>query len=131
MPTASLVRLLGLFSVLMFFGSLIAIPLLITRLPADYFIRHRQLVNERRRRHPVLIYSLLLLRNLAGLIFLLAGMAMLVLPGQGILTLLIGLSLMNFPGKHDKIEWLARRSRVRKSLNWIRRRADKPPFRFE
>lgn len=40
------------------------------------------------------------LRNVLGAILLVAGIAMLVLPGQGVPTILISLGLMNFPGKY-------------------------------
>lgn len=66
-----------------------------------------------------------------GVFLLLCGILMLVLPGQGLITMLIGLSLIPFPGK-DKFEQnlLARKS-VRSSLNWIRVKANKEPFIFD
>ena len=131
MLTPGFLQLLGLLSVVMFFGSLIAIPFIITRLPQDYFIRHNQVVRQRRKRHPLLMRILSLVRNLVGLLLVAAGLVMLILPGQGLLTILIGISIMDFPGKHQKITWLASRPGVRKSLNWIRRRAGKPLFSFE
>jgi len=76
-----------------------------------------------------------LIVNMVKIIFgvglLVCGLVMLVLPGQGLITMLIGLSLIPFPGK-DKLEQnlLARKS-VRSSLNWIRIKAKKPPFIFE
>ncbi len=122
---------LGILSLLTFTGSLIVVPWLIARLPADYFIRHRRLVEERHRRHPLMARIIFVLRNGIGTVFLLAGVAMLVLPGQGILTILLGISLMDFPGKHRLLEFLIRRPRVIRSLNWIRRQVRKPPFVFE
>ena len=122
---------LGILSVLTFAGSLIVVPWLIARLPADYFIRHRYRVEERHRRHPLLTRVIFVLRNGIGTVFLLAGVAMLVLPGQGVLTILLGISLMDFPGKHRLLEFLMHRPRVIRSLNWIRRRVRKPPFVFE
>ena len=44
------------------------------------------------------------LRNAVGLVLVTAGLAMLVLPGQGIITLLVGIILMDFPGKHRLVE---------------------------
>jgi hypothetical protein len=66
-----------------------------------------------------------------GVFLLLCGILMLVLPGQGLITMLIGLSLIPFPGK-DKFEQnlLARKS-VRSTLNWIRVKAKKEPFIFD
>ena len=66
-----------------------------------------------------------------GLSLLLCGILMLVLPGQGLITMLIGLSLLPFPGK-DKLESsLLARKTVRTSLNWIRIKAKKEPFIFD
>jgi hypothetical protein len=62
---------------------------------------------------------------------LVCGILMLVLPGQGLITMLIGLSLLPFPGK-DKLEQrILARDSVRSSLNWIRLKAKKEPFTFD
>jgi len=69
-------------------------------------------------------------KNVVGWLLVGAGVAMLVLPGQGILTLLVGLTLVNFPGKRDLELWLVRRVPVRRALDWIRRRAGRPPLQL-
>jgi hypothetical protein len=125
-----LLEWLGLFSVLTFIGSLIAIPWIIGRLPEKFFIRHRQVVEERHKSHPVVAKLTLVLRNAVGFFFLVAGLAMLVLPGQGIIMMLIGITLIDFPRKHQVIDFLVRRPRVVKLLNWIRDKEKKPPFEF-
>ncbi|GAC20421.1 hypothetical protein GARC_3466 [Paraglaciecola arctica BSs20135] len=56
---------------------------------------------------------------------------MLVLPGQGLITMLIGLSLIPFPGKHRIERDLLSRNSVRSTLNWIRIKANKEPFIFD
>ncbi len=124
------VELLGILSVLTFIGSLIAIPWIIGRLPVDYIILHRKLVEERHGRHPVWAKIIFVTRNVVGIFFLLAGIAMLVLPGQGIITILIGISFMDFPRKHKFVDYLIQRPRVIRLLNWIRRKEKKPPFEF-
>ncbi|MFZ5796806.1 MAG: hypothetical protein C4563_03505 [Desulfobulbus sp.] len=123
-----LVELLGLVSVLTFVGSLLAIPWLIGRLPVDYFIQHRRKVEERHKQHPLAARIIFVVRNGFGTLFLLAGIAMLLLPGQGIITILIGISLMDFPRKHLLVDALIRRPRVAKTLNWLRRKQNKTPF---
>jgi len=130
MTLTDLLQLLGILSGVMFVGSLLFVPWLVSRLTADYFIRHRQQVEERRQLHPVQAYTLWFLRNFIGVVLLAAGFAMLVLPGQGILTILIGISLMDFPGKHKMLERFVRIEQVRKSLNWMRRKAGKKEFVF-
>lgn len=125
-----LIEWLGLISILTFVVSLIAIPLIIARLPRDYFIRHRQVVAVRHERHPALAKVIFVTRNFFGMIFLLGGIFMLVLPGQGIISMLIGISLMDFPKKNRLVDFLWSRPRVRKILNWLRSKQKKPPFEF-
>lgn len=129
-PLAGIIEILGLLSVVTFIGSLLAVPWLIGRLPATYFLRHRQKVEERHRRHPLAARIIFILRNTVGLALLVAGMAMLVLPGQGLITILIGVSFMDFPKKHELEELLVRRPGIIRSLNWLRRKQNKEPFVF-
>jgi hypothetical protein len=126
-----LLQWLGVISVVTFLASLVVIPWLILRLQADYFIQHRyEQKQQQSRHHPLMRILVLVLRNGIGLLLLAAGVAMLVLPGQGIITLLIGLSIMIFPGKHRLLDKFVENIRVQKSLNWIRRKGHKVPFRF-
>ena len=110
----------------LFVGTLAIVPLLVIRIPADYFQesgRHR--VNQHGRSG--LVHLLLIaLKNLAGAVLILLGIMMLVLPGQGLLTILIGLLLMNFPGKYRLERWLVSREPVLHSVNWLRSRRNKP-----
>lgn len=126
-----MLQLLALASLLMFFGSLVAVPWLIGRLPVDYFLSHWKQVDERRRRHPLAQVLMLVLRNLVGCLLLMAGLAMLLLPGQGLLTMVIGLCLMDFPGKRKVLDWLVGRTAIQQGLNWIRRKQGKVDFLFE
>jgi hypothetical protein len=45
-----------------------------------------------------------------------------------LLTLLVGLLVMNFPGKYQLERWLVLRPGVLRGLNWLRRRRDHAPF---
>ena len=67
---------------------------------------------------------------LIGVCLLVSGIVMLVLPGQGLITMLIGLSLLPFPGKNKIEQNLLSLKSVRSSLNWIRIKANKEPFIF-
>ena len=51
---------------------------------------------------------------------------MLVLPGQGLLTIVTGLILINYPGKYKLEKKLVAMPSVFKALNWIRDKANKP-----
>src|SRR6266545_2390635 len=89
--TESLVAL-TVVSLAFFVGSLIAIPFILVRLPADFFdIRVPRPWMENH--HPVLRVLGHLIKNVIGAMFLLVGFLMLFLPGQGILTMLIGVTM--------------------------------------
>ena len=130
MTPADLLTLLGLLSVVTFVGSLVAVPWLIGRMRADYFLTHWQTVQARHRRHPALALTVFLARNALGLLLVAAGLAMLFLPGQGLLTVLIGVCVMDFPGKRGLLQRLVRGPKVQGALNWIRRKRGKEPFVF-
>jgi hypothetical protein len=104
------------------------VPWVVARLPHDYFNQAHRAVWRLRAEEPW--YALLLggVKNLVGALLVLLGVVMLVTPGQGLLTLLVGLLLMNFPGKYQLERWLVRRPGVLKALNWLRARRDQPPF---
>jgi hypothetical protein len=126
-----LLQLLGLFSAVTFVGSLIAVPWLIGRMRPDYFITHGRRADTAHRRHPVQALVIWLARNIIGFCLLLAGIAMLFLPGQGLLTILIAVCLMDMPGKQRFLDRLVSSSRIQASLNWIRRKLGKAEFIFE
>jgi uncharacterized membrane protein YbaN (DUF454 family) len=62
------------------------------------------------------------------LVLLVAGVLMLVLPGQGLLTVFIALVLLDFPGKFRFERWLVQRRSVGRALQWMRRHGGAPPF---
>ena len=118
---------LGVLSIIMFVGTIVAIPIILNRLPANYFqhdLKHKWMGDY----HPIFRNIGLVLKNTIGLIFLLAGMAMLVLPGQAILTMVIGISLLDFPGKRRLEHKLLSHSMVFQAMNSIRAKCSKPPF---
>ena len=117
---------LTVLSVIMFVATLIAMPLLIVRLPADYFTRRP--VRDWPARRPRLHLLLVILKNALGVVLLLAGLAMLVLPGQGLLTILVAVMLLDFPGKRRLQRWLIRRRPIFRAANWIRAKRHRPPL---
>ncbi|MDD2468611.1 MAG: PGPGW domain-containing protein [Desulfobulbus sp.] len=125
-----MLQLLGLFSFVTFVGSLIVVPWLIGRMPKDYFIAHWHQLESSRKAHPALGLIMLILRNVFGVLLLVAGFAMLFLPGQGLLTMLIGLCLMDFPGKRHLMGIIVGKSSVQRGLNWMRRKRGKEEFAF-
>ncbi len=118
------------FSVIAFVGTLIAIPAILIRLPPDYFKNHHHkpwFANH----HPVVRTLGLLVKNLVGIVFLLAGIAMLFLPGQGLLTMLLGILFIDFPGKQGLEKKLIQHPKILHAINAFREKAGKPAFTFE
>jgi archaellum biogenesis protein FlaJ (TadC family) len=115
-------------SALMFFGSIAALPFLAALIPQDYFTEAARQRSRTHSLHPVLYYAIRVLKNLLALLLILAGLAMLVLPGQGLLTLLIGIVLSDFPGKYRLERKLVRRDAVFRAINWLRQRRGQPPL---
>src|SRR5678816_2794048 len=114
-------------SMVFFVGTLIAIPFILVRLPADYFdVRVPRPWMEDH--HPVLRLLGHIVKNAVGAIFLFAGFLMLFLPGQGVLTMLIGISMLDFPGKRKVEAKLIGQPTVLGVINGMRQKFNKPPL---
>src|SRR5262245_10977606 len=90
---------------LLFVGSILMVTILVVYIPTTYFLErdHRRLWIDRR---PLLRLGFLVVKNFVGLVLVAAGIVMLFGPGQGVLTILIGVMLLNFPGKRRLERWL-------------------------
>lgn len=120
------VELLAVVSLITFLLSIILIPWYIGRLPPDFFyILQNRLPGHQNKR---ISFGLILLRNCIGALLIIAGCIMLFMPGQGILTLLIGILCMSFPGKLRFVLYLVNKPSVQTSLNWTRKKMRKKPF---
>ena len=115
-------------SVTAFVLALIAAPLLVIRIPADYFSHSNRLAAGYLRKHSWFRWLWLVLKNVLGFGFLFLGALMLVLPGQGILTILVGFTLLDFPGKFRLQRWIVTRRGVLESINWVRKKAGREPL---
>src|SRR5438105_3394885 len=98
--------------VVMAAGSLLIVGYVLARLPADYFVNPaaRRPID----RHPALKVLARVVRNGFGY-FLIALGAVLSLPGvpgQGLLTIFMGVLLIDFPGKHRFERWLVSRRAI-------------------
>lgn len=110
---------LGLLSVTLFLISLIIFPLIIIFLPHDYFVRTETPITKL---SPFRIL-LRVLKNVFGVFLILTGILMLFLPGQGLLAIFLGISLVHFPGKRRLEMRLLRLHRVQRTVAWIRMKA--------
>ena len=93
-----LILWLSSISLFIFLFSLISMRWLAGLIPSDYFIRKD--VSRFKTNNPLLWYLVLLIKNILGYSLIIGGIMMLVLPGQGLFTIIIGLMLSNYPGKY-------------------------------
>lgn len=110
-------------SFVMFVGTLLIVPVLVARIPDDYFIRDADTPGTFPQRHWVVSLAGHIVKNLLGVIIVLMGVVMLFVPGQGVLTILIGVILLDFPGKRRLELALIRRPAILKAVNWMRQKA--------
>jgi hypothetical protein len=121
-----------LISVVTFVGSIAVVSLVLVKLPANYFHSshdHEFLTH----RHPVLRMCGIFLKNLLGLVLVGFGIVMSLpgVPGQGVLTILLGIMLLDFPGKRGLEVKLVSRPRVFQAINSLRARFSRPPLMLD
>lgn len=127
---AALLAALAAASLILVVAGALLGPLFLLRLPHDYFTE--QFALRRRERHRATREVLSrVMRNLLGALLLLLGLLLLVLPGQGLLTMIAGLSLLDFPHKQRLLRALVSARQVRRALNWLRRRFRRAPFTWD
>jgi hypothetical protein len=126
---AALIGWLTAASAAMLIASAIVVPWIVVRIPQDFFAEDRRPTSRFAFEHPILRVTLFFVRNLLGMLVLLLGIAMLVLPGQGLLTVAVALIILDFPGKHQLERRIIRFGPMLNSINWLRERANVPPLR--
>lgn len=108
--TAVQCALIG-FSVLAVVASIVLVPRFLAKLPPTYLQKGEETPHS---------LPLRIARNVLGVVLVALGVAMLLLPGQGLLTLLVGLLLVDFPGKHGLVVRLLSRPKVLSLVNKLR-----------
>lgn len=118
-----------LLSVVTFVLSLAVVMFVLVKLPPNYFhsSHDREFLVHR---HPILRAVGIFVKNLLGLVLVGAGVVMSLpgVPGQGVLTILLGIMLLDFPGKRALETRIVSRPRVYSAVNALRARFDKPPL---
>ena len=121
-----------LFSVVTFVLSIAVVTVVLVKLPANYF--HSSHAREFLvRSHPVLRAVAIVAKNMLGLMLVVLGVVMSMpgVPGQGVLTILLGIMLLDFPGKRGLETRIVSRPRVYAAVNALRARFDKPPLMLD
>ena len=115
-------------SVAVIVASIFIMPLVVARIRPDYFAHERRPDRSWIDLAPAIRVAIHIGKNLLGATLMIAGVAMLVLPGPGLATLLIGFFLLDFPGKYRFERWLVARPAIHRPINWLRSRAGRMPL---
>ena len=116
-------------SIIIFIVSLLSLPWLVAKIPEDYFASKQRAGTPWKGHFLGLWLLMFAVKNVVGYLLLLSGFLMLFLPGQGILTMLTGLLLMDYPGKFQLERKIALSPTVLSKLNWLRKKANQPPLK--
>ena len=119
---------LGVSSVFIFILSIAGISWFVAQIPDDYFLSTKRQRTKWGQEKPILRLLFLLVKNIVGIFLIFAGLLMIVLPGQGFLTIVTGLLLINYPGKFKLEQKIVAMPSIFKALNWIRKKANKNPL---
>ena len=119
---------LGSLSFIIFIFSLLTIKWLVALIPSDYFIKKNN--SEFRSNYPIFWLVSIIIKNLVGYTLIIGGILMLVLPGQGLFTIFVGLMLSNYPGKfYIERKFIAIPS-VLSAINWLRKKSNTPSIKL-
>ncbi len=121
---ALLLSILASVSATLLVVTIVAAPWAVSRLPSNYLLQRL----ERNSKQGIWYSLTSVSRALLGFLVTLLGLVMLITPGPGVIMLLLGISIAEFPGKNRLLIYLATRPNVLSSLNWMRKRHGKPPF---
>jgi hypothetical protein len=101
--------------------SVLVTGVVIVRLPADHFVGHHV---------PSASPFTRLARNVGGALLIALGLVLSVpgVPGQGVLTILLGIMCLDVAGKRRVELWLLRKRHVRDGVARLRARYGKPPL---
>ena len=119
---------MGISSIFIFLISILGISWFVAQIPEDYFMLSKRQTSKWQQQKPILRFIVVVAKNILGLTLIIGGLLMLVLPGQGLLTIVTGLLLVNYPGKYKLEQKLVLMPSIYKALNWIRFKAKKPPL---
>jgi hypothetical protein len=118
--------------VVTFLANLGIVSLILVKLPADHFKGNHK-TEFWSGPHPTLRAVGLIGKNVLGVLLLALGIVLSIpgVPGQGLLTILLGIMLLDFPGRRRLEQKLLSRPSVTKAINRLRLRFHKPPLELD
>ena len=119
---------LSTISLFVFIFSLVSIKWLVALIPTDYFVKKN--ISKSKKSYSLLWLMSIIVKNIIGYTLILGGILMLVLPGQGLFTILMGLILSNYPGKYTIEKKFISIPSILKTVNWLRKKSNKPRLKI-
>tara|TARA_B100001094_G_C18131523_1_gene772557 strand:- start:1198 stop:1563 length:366 start_codon:yes stop_codon:yes gene_type:complete len=113
-------------SLFVFIFSLVSIKWLVALIPTNYFVKKNN--SKSKKEYSFLWLLSIVFKNIIGYTLILGGILMLVLPGQGLFTIFIGLVLSNYPGKYNIERKFISIPSVLRTVNWLRKKSNKAPL---
>ena len=114
-----------------FFINLGIVSFILVKLPADHFSKSRKTKFWAGPR-PAIHAAKVIGKNIAGVLLVALGVVLSLpgVPGQGLLTVLLGIMLLDFPGRHRLEQKLLSKPSIVNTINRLRERFDKPPLQL-
>lgn len=97
------------------------------KIPANYF-SSTYVKNINQDNHFSVRWAAFIIKNVVGFIIVIAGVIMIFTPGPGVPAILLGLIMMDIPGKRPLEAKLIQRPAVLSAINSLRARYNKPPL---
>ena len=117
----------ALFSVVAIIASYGLIVIGMIKIPADYF--SSTYVKEiKKDEHFSVRWAAFIIKNVIGFLLVIAGAVMIFTPGPGVPTILLGLIMMDIPGKRPLEAKLIQRPMVLSAVNELRSKYNTPPL---
>lgn len=107
------------------------VSFILVKLPADHFSKNRKTKFWAGPR-PAIHAAKVIGKNIAGVLLVALGIVLSLpgVPGQGLLTVLLGIMLLDFPGRHRLEQKLLSKPSIVNTINRLRERFDKPPLQL-
>ena len=121
---------LGGSSLFIFMFSILGVSWLVSQIPETYFLHNKRSPPIWKINFPLFRLITLIIKNLIGIFLIIGGLMMLVLPGQGLLTIVTGFLFLDYPGKYKLERKIVSTPLILKGLNWIRSKSNKPPLKI-
>ena len=105
------------------------VSFILVKLPKDHFAKSRKR-KFLEGHHPALRLAAAIGKNIGGALLVVLGIVLSLpgVPGQGLLTILLGIMLLDFPGKDRLEQKLLSRPSIVNAINSLRGRFGKPPL---